>query len=109
MSKIAQVLMFTNSSSNSNGTSNPKGPWLLGFRSSDKLQGLMMAATVDNVHQSAVYATEALGSIMVVDPQLIGKAVDILGGEKSFRLENLKLQFGLSSGPNSKVIRWVLV
>ncbi|MCJ1326780.1 hypothetical protein MMC10_003446 [Thelotrema lepadinum] len=58
----------------------------------------MKAATVDDVQPAAVYAAEAIGSQLVVDPHLIGKAVDALGGHQSYRIQSIKLQLGLSSG-----------
>ena len=75
------------------------------FTLSGKLLSLIQATSVDDVHPNSVFAAEALGSMMIVDDRLIGKAVDALGGDKSFRLENLKLQFGLSSGGIPSQIR----
>ena len=75
------------------------------FSFSGKALSLIQAATVDDVHPSSVVAAEALGSMMIVDDRLIGKAVDALGGNKSFRLESLKLQIGLSSGGIPSQIR----
>ena len=68
------------------------------FSVSGKIWGLMKAATVDDVQPAAVYAAEAIGSQMIVDPHLIGKAVDALGGDQSYRLDNIKLHIGLCSG-----------
>ena len=62
-----------------------------------KALALFRAATMDDVQPAAFLAAEALGDIMMVDPSLIGKAVDTLGGNKSYRLENLKIQLGLSA------------
>ena len=75
------------------------------FTLSAKAWSLIQATSIDDVHPSSVVAAEALGSMMIVDDRLIGKAVDALGGDKSFRLENLKLQFGLSSGGIPSQIR----
>ena len=68
------------------------------FSLKDMALGLLRAATVDDVQPAAVLAAEALESTLIVDSGLIGKAVDALGGGKSYRVENLKLQFGISSG-----------
>ena len=59
--------------------------------------GLVKAGTVDDVQPAAVQAAEAIGSFMVVDKRLIGKAVDALGGSKSYRMESLKIQLGYMS------------
>ena len=75
------------------------------FSASGKALELIRAATVDDVQPAAVYAVEALGSHMIVDPYLIGKAVDALGGSKSYRLHSIKLQFGISSGGISSQLR----
>ena len=58
----------------------------------------VIATSVDDVYPSSVLSAEALGSIMTIDDRLIGKAVDTLDGDKSFRLANLQLQFGLLAG-----------
>ena len=68
------------------------------FSASDKIWGLVKAATVDDVQPAAVYAAEAIGSQLVVDPHLIGKAVDALQGHQSYRMQSIKLQLGFSSG-----------
>jgi len=70
-----------------------------------KALALIRAATIDDVRPAAFWAVEALGDLMIVDPTLIGKAVDGLGGDKSCRMENLKLQFGLSAADISSQIR----
>ena len=75
------------------------------FSASGKALELMRAATVDDVQPVAVYAVEALGTHVIVDPHLIGKAVDALGGSKSYRLHRIKLQFGISSGGISNQLR----
>lgn len=53
--------------------------------------GLVSAATVADVQPAAILAAEALGSTLIVDPTLI------LGGGKCYRIENVKLQLGISS------------
>ena len=67
--------------------------------------GLIRAATVDDVQPAAVNAVEALGSHMIVDPHLIGIAYNALGGKKSYKIENLKLHFGLSTDGVASQIR----
>ena len=68
------------------------------FSVSGKIWGLMKAATVDDVQPASVYAIEAIGQLMIVEPHLIGRAVDALGGNKSYRIDTIKLHLGLSSG-----------
>ena len=75
------------------------------FNLKDMALGLLRAATVDDVQPAAVLAAEALGSTLIVDPTLIGKAVDALGGGKSYRIENVKLQLGISSGGLASEVR----
>ena len=75
------------------------------FALNDKLLGLVKAATVDDVQPQAVYAAEALGWHMIIDDRLIGKAVDALGGDQSYRLSNIRLHFGLSKGGVPSQIR----
>ena len=58
---------------------------------------LVQAATMDDVQPAAFYAVEALGHHIILDEHLIGKAVDTLQGNRNYRLENIKLQIGLSS------------
>lgn len=43
--------------------------------------------------------------MIITSPSLIGKAVDALGGNKSFRIDNLKLVIGLSSNGVASEIR----
>lgn len=66
---------------------------------------LLKAASVDNVHPSAVYVAEAIGGFVTVEPRLIGSAVDALGGGESFRLANLRLTIGLTSGGVAAEVR----
>ena len=75
------------------------------FSLSGKIWGLMKAATVDDVQPASVYAIEAIGRLMTVDPHLIGRAVDALGGNKSYRIDTIKLHLGLSSGGIPSQIR----
>ena len=82
--------------------------WDLGssiFSTGDKLVGLMKAATIDDVQPAAVFAAEAIGSQIMVDPHLIGRAIDALGGTQSYRLQTLKLQIGYSAGGIPSQIR----
>ena len=67
--------------------------------------GLIRAATVDDVQPTAVNAIEALGSHMIIDTHLIGKAYDALGGNKSYKIDSLKLHVGLSTGGIATQVR----
>ena len=68
------------------------------FTAGGQLLGLIAAATQDDVQIAAVIAAEAIGSLMIVDPALIGQAVDALNKNKNFRVESIKLHLGLSKG-----------
>ncbi|MCJ1383550.1 hypothetical protein MMC17_006664 [Xylographa soralifera] len=70
-----------------------------------KAWNLIRAATMDDVQPAAFYAAEALGYHMILDEHLIGKAVDTLQGNRNYRLENIKLQFGLSSSGIAAQVR----
>ncbi|MCJ1421001.1 hypothetical protein MMC32_007363 [Xylographa parallela] len=70
-----------------------------------KAWNLIRVATMDDVQPAAFYAVEALGCHMILDEHLIGKAVDALKGNRSYRLENIKLQFGLSSSGIAAQVR----
>lgn len=79
--------------------STAQSQWDMGdseFTIAGKALVLLKAATVDNVHPTAVYAAETLGSTLTVSPELIAKAVDALNGRENFQMQNLKLQFELS-------------
>ena len=52
---------------------------------------------MDDVHSAAFYAAEALGYHMMLDERLSSKAMNILEGNNNHRLEDIELQFGLSS------------
>ena len=71
----------------------------------DRLTNLMRVATMDNVQPAALIAYQAIGTLFDVDSKLIGEAVDVLGGKKSFRIENLKIAIGISSGGVARHIR----
>ncbi|MCJ1394340.1 hypothetical protein MMC18_007218 [Xylographa bjoerkii] len=71
----------------------------------NKAWSLVRAATMDDVQPAAFYAAEALGYHMILDEHLIGKAVDTLQGNKNYRLENIKLQIGLSSSGIAAQVR----
>ena len=73
--------------------------------SSQKLLELIAAASEDNVQPQAVLALCALGSIIHPSPELIGTAVDALGGTKNVKLENLKLAIGLRIGGTALHLR----
>ena len=75
------------------------------FALTEKSWGLFRAATVDDVQPIAVLAAEVLGSQVIADSHLIGKAVDALGGDKSYRMDSIKLYLGLSSGGIASQIR----
>ena len=75
------------------------------FAASDKIRALIQAVTVDDVQLTAIYAAEALGGNLDVDPRLTGKAVDALGGDQSYRLSKLKLCLGLSQGGVASQLR----
>ncbi|MCJ1437992.1 hypothetical protein MMC27_007379 [Xylographa pallens] len=70
-----------------------------------KAWNLIRVATMDDVQPAAFYAAEALGYHMILDQHLIGKAVDALKGNRNYRLENIKLQFGLSSSGIAAQVR----
>jgi hypothetical protein len=53
------------------------------FAISDKVVSLLRAASIDNVQPSTVYVAEAIGDLIIVEPTLIGTAVDALGGGES--------------------------
>lgn len=80
-------------------------PAVSAFNTLDRITSLVKAGTVDDVQPQAVIAAEHLGSLMIVHPQRIGQAIDALGGSNSFRLENVKLSLGLSSGGIAAQIR----
>jgi hypothetical protein len=80
-------------------------PAVSAFNTLDRITSLVKAATVDDVLPQAVIAAEHLGSLMIVHPQRIGQAIDALGGSNSFRLENVKLSLGLSSGGIAAQVR----
>lgn len=75
------------------------------FSLTDMAVGLIRAATVADVQPAAVLAAEALGSTLIVDPTLIGKAINALDGGKSYRIESIKLQLGISSGGLASEVR----
>lgn len=60
---------------------------------------------MDDVQPQAVIAAQHLGDLMIVHPDRIGQAVDALGGSESFRIENIKLSMGLSSGGIAAQVR----
>ena len=75
------------------------------FTLSDRLLSLIKAATIDDVQPLAVIAAEAIGTCLEVDPHLTGRAADVLGSSQSYRVENLKLTMGLSSGGIARQLR----
>ena len=75
------------------------------FASAERLVELIRAASEDNVQPQAVLALCALGSKIQPHQELIGKAVDALGGTKNVKLEHLRLSVGLQYGGTALYLR----
>ena len=75
------------------------------FASTERLVTLIRAASEDNVQPQAVLALCALGSKIQPHQELIGKAVDALGGTKNVNLEHLRLSVGLQYGGTALYLR----
>ena len=77
----------------------------LSFSAVRSFRTLLQATTVDEVHLSAITAVITLGSTLTVCPDLIGKAVNVLGGTASIRAQNLQRTIGLNHGGTAAAIR----
>ena len=73
--------------------------------STQKLLELIGAVSEDNVQAQAVLAFCALGTVIRPTPELIGSAVDALGGTKNVKLQNLKLAIGLKMDGTASYLR----
>ena len=73
--------------------------------STQKLLELIGAVSEDNVQPQAVLAFCALGTVIRPTPELIGSAVDALGGTKNVKLQNLKLAIGLRMDGTASYLR----
>ena len=82
--------------------------WDLGstsIASTQKLLELIGAVSEDNVQPQAVLAFCALGTVIRPTPELIGSAVNALGGTKNVKLQNLKLAIGLRTDGTASYLR----
>ena len=82
--------------------------WDLGattFGSIEKLRELIGVASEDNVQPQALLAFCSLGTLVHPTPDLIGSAVDTLGGTNNVKLEKLKLVIGFKQGGTAQYLR----
>jgi hypothetical protein len=70
----------------------------LAFAAWDRLSALLKATTQDDVQASAVMAIEKIGFRCLVNPELIGRGIDALGGNENIRISETKLLFGIARG-----------
>lgn len=75
------------------------------FKTLELLQGLIKASSQDDVHPQAILAAEALGAGVLVAPERIKDALEALGANKSFRLEQTRISVGLMYGNTQRAIQ----
>lgn len=67
--------------------------------------GLVKASSQDDVHPQAVLAAEALGAGILVAPVRIKDALQALGANESFRLQQTRISIGLMHGNTQRAIQ----
>jgi hypothetical protein len=77
----------------------------LAFAAWDKLSALLKATSQDDVQAPTVIALEKIGIRCLVNPELIGRGVDALGGNESIRISETKLLFGFARGSTALELR----
>jgi hypothetical protein len=70
----------------------------LAFAAWDRLSALLKATSQDDVQASTVIALEKIGIRCLVNPELISRGIDALGGNESIRISETKLLFGFARG-----------
>ena len=75
------------------------------FNSVEKLRELIGVASEDNVQPQALLAFCSLGTLVHPTSDLIGSAVDALGGTNNVKLEKFKLAIGLKQGGTAQYLR----
>jgi hypothetical protein len=77
----------------------------LAFAAWDRLSALFKAITQDDVQPLTVIALEQIGIRCLVNPELISRGIDALGGNESIRISETKLLFGFARGSTALELR----
>jgi hypothetical protein len=70
----------------------------IAFAAWDRLSALLKATSQDDVQASTVIALEKIGIRCLVNPKLISRGIDALGGNENIRVSETKLLFGFARG-----------